>query len=276
MDAAEFLKKLPFFDGLNESDIDSLIEAANIRIYPKKSSIFRQGDLADRYFIILYGAVKLHMTTIDGKEGILAIYTRGDSFGDVILVDGAIYTHNATALEDSKIIELFAAPMKEMVSRNTVFSLHLLQYMTRQVERLWLENEHLLVMSARERVACFVLQRCLVQRHQLGATKCDTIELPYDKHLAAIRLGMKPETFSRVLKDLQKFGVVVTHNQIQVEDHRILENLCCSKCSASPLHCPLAQVSHLTALQNDIPKSKSSSLKSTYSKMPKSPSRRDI
>ena len=123
-----------------------------------------------------------------------------------------------------------------MARQNPEFSLHLMQSMTHNLHRLQLENEHLSVMTTTQRVACFILQMCLGMEH------CDGhLTFPYDKHLAAARLGMKPETFSRGLKDLREYGVTVEKNDVYIESRERLEKFCCSNCSACPDTCPLAK-----------------------------------
>lgn len=239
----EFLNSLPFFDGLSQDDIQIFLDSAKVKTYSKKSSVFIQGDPADRFFVVMNGWIKLHQSTMEGNEAVLALFTRGDSFGEAILIDDAIYPHSAEALEESRIIEFPASLLKETASRNAGFTLRLMQSMTRQIERLRLENEHLAVMTTTERVACLIHQMCLAQNgHQENSNNNHNhLRFPYDKHLAAVRLGMKPETFSRALKELKDVGVTIIHDDIKVEDREALEEICCSNCSASPHNCPLAQ-----------------------------------
>ena len=123
-----------------------------------------------------------------------------------------------------------------MAVQNPQFSLRLMQSMTHHIQRLRLENEHLAIMTTTQRVGCFLLQLCLGVDHHEGR-----LTLPYDKHLAASRLGMKPETFSRALKELQTIGVTVIKNELYVENRKALEDFCCVNCSCSPQTCTLAR-----------------------------------
>ena len=114
MEITTHIISLPFFHGLLNEHIQDLLDVAKIRIYKKKSSVYLYGDLADRFFIIMDGWVKLCQATMDGNEVILALFTRGDSFGEAIVVDGAVYPNNAEIVEDAKLIELPAQALKEV------------------------------------------------------------------------------------------------------------------------------------------------------------------
>jgi len=236
MKTALFIKSLPFFQGLSDEDTELLVKTAEVRTYTKKSSIFMHGDHANCFYVIISGWVKLHQTTMEGEEAVLALFTRGDGFGEAVLVKESSYPHNAEAIEETKLIELPAKTLKKMVLKNPKFSLRLMQTMSNNIHQLQLESEHLSVMTTRQRVACFLLRMCLSMERYNGH-----MTFPYDKHLAAARLGMKPETFSRALKDLKKEGVNVVKNNVYTKDLQKIKKLCCSHCSSSPEECVRAK-----------------------------------
>ena len=80
----------------------------------------------------------------------------------------------------------------------------IMRIMSRELKSLEMENEHLALMSASQRVGCLLLQ---MSSGMLG--KGGTFAFSYDKALAASRLTMKPETFSRALAQLKDVGVSV-------------------------------------------------------------------
>lgn len=95
-----------------------------------------------------------------------------------------------------------------------------------------MENEHLALMSASQRVGCLLLQ---MSSGMLG--KGGTFAFPYDKALAASRLTMKPETFSRALAQLKDAGVSVKGPEVTMESFAALVEFCCGDCSAMPGEC---------------------------------------
>ena len=75
------------------------------------------------------------------------------------------------------------------------------------------------VQSAAQRVADFLVSLCPPVRGPC------TIALPYDKKLIAGRLGIKPESLSRVFATLRGAGVEVHALQVVVHDVAALRRL---------------------------------------------------
>lgn len=221
-----FISKLPFFEGLPEADINGLFSNAEIKNYPRHTPLFHQGDHADRFFVILNGWVKLHRGTQEGEEAVVALFTRGDVFGEAALFGDSNYPFSAEAAEDARIIEIPALTLKEHAKANPELMNRVMQSMSREMHKLQMEKEHMAIMSAPQRVGCLLLQ---LSSGMIG--KGGTFPFPYDKSLAAARLGMKAETFSRALAQLQPLGVIVKGPEIKIESFADLVEYCCSHCS---------------------------------------------
>jgi len=88
------------------------------------------------------------------------------------------------------------------------------------------------IMSAPQRVSCLLLQ---LSGHMIG--NGGTLTFPYDKSLAATRLGMKPETFSRALAQLKPYGVTAKGPEITIESFTRLTEFSCGHCTALPGEC---------------------------------------
>ena len=104
--------------------------------------------------------------------------------------------------------------------------------MSREMRRLQLETEHRAMMDAPQRISCMLLR---LSADMIGAGGAFTF--PYDKSLAAARLGMKPETFSRALAQLKSDGVTVKGSEIRIDSFSHLAELSCSHCSCAAGEC---------------------------------------
>lgn len=229
---ARFMSSLPFFNGLAEADLNSFLDIASIRDYSKGKPLFHQGDRADRLFAVLSGWVKLFRHTAEGDEAVTALFTRGDVFGEAAVFDGGLYPFSAQAAEEARLIEIPASLVKERAKANPEIVTRVMNAMTREMYKLQMENEHMVVMSAPQRVGCLLLQL------SSGMTgKGGTLTFPYDKALAAHRLGMKPETFSRALSQLKVAGVTSKGTEIHIESFQCLSGYVCGHCSAEREDC---------------------------------------
>ncbi|MCC7036518.1 MAG: Crp/Fnr family transcriptional regulator [Alphaproteobacteria bacterium] len=228
----KFLRGLPFFAALPETMIQRFVKAGRIVKYTKKQNIFLKGDTADRLFVVLGGWVKLYSETNEGEEAVVALFKRGDVFGEAAIFGNAGYPFAAEAAEETRIIEISGDDLRAQARENHEVMVRIMDSMSREMRNLQMENEHLALMSAPQRVGCLLLQ---LSAGMIG--KGGTFSFPYDKSLAAARLGMKPETFSRALAQLKPVGITVNGPEVTVDSFSTLVDYCCSHCSALPGEC---------------------------------------
>jgi CRP-like cAMP-binding protein len=236
MEATFLIKSLPFFQSLSPLEGQQLIKHSRIKTYERRKTLFMQGDAANRYFIVVNGWVKIYQLTSLGNEAVSSLVTSGESFGESVLGDedyNSVYSNSAETMDGTTTLELPARILKNIVLNNPDLAIYMMHVMSQRVKKLQLENEHLMVMSTAQRVACFLLQTYLMR---CGESK-EALVFPYDKNLIAARLGMQPETFSRALKDLRSRGVLIVRNTIYIESPQKLKSLCCVNCSSQPESC---------------------------------------
>jgi CRP-like cAMP-binding protein len=234
--AIYFLESLPFFSGLPESDIAALAQSSQVRDFDKGQNIFLRGDDAASFYIVMNGWVKIYRDTHEGREAVIGLFTRTDTFGEAVVFDGAEYPYGAQAVEKTKVVAIPAAALKERAKNNPAILVRMMQSLSQHLNRAQLENEHLSQMSAPQRVGCLLLQLSVGTQ---GASRI--VNFPYDKSLAATKLGMKAETFSRALSQLKNIGVTVKGDEIHISDFNGLVQYCCSDCSAEHGDCAYAQ-----------------------------------
>ncbi|QQG35761.1 MAG: Crp/Fnr family transcriptional regulator [Micavibrio aeruginosavorus] len=237
----QFMRGLPFFKGLPDADLDVFMQAAHIRDYHKHQHIYMQGDSADNFFVVLSGWIKLCRQTVEGEEAVAQVLGRGDIFGEGAAVfGGSTYLFSVEAAESARVIEIPGSVLKERAKTNYDILARVMNSLSRKMQGFYLENEHMALMSAPQRAGCLLLQ---LSSNMIG--KGGTFSFPYDKSLAAARLGMKPETFSRALLQLKSAGVTSKGPEIHVENFQRLAAYCCGNCSAEKGECKGAALKNL-------------------------------
>jgi CRP-like cAMP-binding protein len=228
----QFLRGLTFFSGLPEKDMEAFLNAASIQTRKKGEAVVHQGDAANTFFVVISGWVKLFRNTVEGDEALVGLFTRGDVFGEAALFLGAVYPHSAEAAEETRVLAIPGAMLKERARQNPDIATRMLASLTREMTNIQRQNEQMALMSAPQRVACLLLQ---LSADMIG--KGGVFTFPYDKSLAAQRLGMKPETFSRALAQLKPFGVTITGTEVDIESFEKLSAFSCMHCTALPGEC---------------------------------------
>jgi CRP-like cAMP-binding protein len=210
----------------------ALRDGAVLRDYPRSTPLFNTNDAATHFLIILNGWVKLSRVTAEGEESVMGLYTRGDYYGESAICSGGQYDGTAETIEDSRIFEIPAQSLKKAAHDFPVIMTRLMAAMAREMHKLQMEYEHIAIMSAPQRVGCLLLQLSAGM-----AGKGGTFSFPYDKALAAARLGITPETFSRALTQLKPQGVSVKGPEVTIESFTCLSAYCCGHCSAGDTPC---------------------------------------
>jgi CRP-like cAMP-binding protein len=222
----QLLGNMRFFSVFPETDIEKFLQEANVKIHRKNSGLFLRGDKADTFFVILNGWVKLYKETPEGEDVIVSLLTKGDVFSETTLFGDKQHTCSAVTLSDASIAEISINSIRNIASGNVQVMENLLALLSRNINDLQMENEHLSVMSAPQRVGCLILKLSTSVGNKHEAV------LPYDKSLAAAKLGMKPETFSRALAQLRAAGVTSRGSTVLIDNIDKLAAFCCRHCSS--------------------------------------------
>jgi CRP-like cAMP-binding protein len=90
--------------------------------FPKKKTIFAQGDLADSVFYVQQGKVRLSVVSKVGKEASLGILSEGQFFGEGGLAGQPLRMGSATAMTDCELLRIDKKAMMFALHREHKFS----------------------------------------------------------------------------------------------------------------------------------------------------------
>jgi len=97
-------------------------EGRKVVVFPKKQTIFTQGDAADAIFYIQKGKVRLTVVSKIGKEATLGILNEGEFFGEGGLAGQPLRMGSATALKDCELLRIDKKAMMLALHREHTFS----------------------------------------------------------------------------------------------------------------------------------------------------------
>jgi CRP/FNR family cyclic AMP-dependent transcriptional regulator len=89
-----------------ETILSGISQGKTVKEYSANRNIFRQGDPADSVFFLRRGAVKLTVTSKQGKEAIVAILNAGEFFGEGCLAGQPLRMAAAIATTDCTIVRI--------------------------------------------------------------------------------------------------------------------------------------------------------------------------
>ena len=206
------------FKGLPEKHLAQLEAIGQLRTFSKKETIFFQGEVAEGFYVVLSGRVKIYRLSGEGREQILHIFGPGEPFGEAAVFAGALFPANASAMEDTKTFYIPRSGFEQLLKENPSLSLNLLAILSK---RLMLFARMIGDLSLKEvpgRLATYLL----ITSAQGGGV--DTVTLEMTKTQLASLLGTIPETLSRILSKMQRSGIIVVKGgQIEIKNRKELE-----------------------------------------------------
>ena len=93
------------FPGTPEALLGELVDKANVQSFGKDAVVFKQGDVADTFYLIRNGMVKIAKKSGD-KEVVLSYLVAGNFFGEAALFSDASRTATVTTIFPSDLIKL--------------------------------------------------------------------------------------------------------------------------------------------------------------------------
>lgn len=227
----EIAAQVPVFSGLKPEALAVLLEQASVFNLRPGHALFRQGETAHAFFIIVDGWIKLYRVTPAGDEAVLNVLTKGESFAEAVTFTSGRYPATACAVTAARVMVIPADHVMGCIREMPDIAIAMIASTSQHLHRMVQQIEQLMAQSATQRVAEFLASLAPCSRGPC------TITLPYDKSLIAGRLGLKPESLSRVFAKLRAIGVDVRASTVVVRDMAQLCKLVA--CDRIMARCPL-------------------------------------
>ena len=137
-----FLKTVPPFQFLAESEVSQLASRMTLEYFPKDTTILSAGHRAsESLYIVHKGGVKLALRTQVGKELVFDFRSEGEIFGLLSFMGRDVARLDVTALEDTLCYTIPAAVMQDLTDRHAevkdyLFRISITRYMDRSLKEL--------------------------------------------------------------------------------------------------------------------------------------------
>lgn len=186
-------------DSGREDALKALSEGRNINHYKKKQLIFSEGNHPVRLYFVQKGKVKTFKSNDDGKELTVGLYSEGDFFGYISLLENSIYKETAEAMEDSEVAIIPREDFESLINENPDVAKRFIRMLASNLSE---KEEQLLGLaynSLRKRVADALLT--LQKKYHKAGTEQFSIHISRED-LANIA-GTATESLIRTLSDFR-------------------------------------------------------------------------
>ena len=206
MDDRELLRTVPIFSELTDADIASLARLSSRRNYPKDTVVFFENEEGDFFFTIVQGRIKVTILGDDGREIILSVLGPGDFFGEMALLDNEPRSATAIAVEDSELLSLHRTDFQGVIGDNPAISAALIKVLSTRLRRANHQISTLALLDVYGRVARVILDMAREEGRRLKDGRIAFRRATHQE--IANRIGTTRETVTRMLKDLERQGML--------------------------------------------------------------------
>ncbi|MFZ0198786.1 MAG: Crp/Fnr family transcriptional regulator [Candidatus Sulfotelmatobacter sp.] len=180
--------------------------------FPKKQTIFVQGDPSDAVFYIQKGKVRLTVVSKAGKEAVIGILNEGDFFGEGCLTGQLLRLSAATAVTDCSVMRIDKKSMMAMLHREPAFSDMFVAYLLTRNIRYEEDLVDLLFNSSEKRLA-----RILLLLAHFGKDGKPEVAIPkISQETLAEMVGTTRSRVSFFMNRFRKLGFIRYNGELEV------------------------------------------------------------
>lgn len=200
------VKSLPLFRDMSDADLEVLLGHARMRRVSQGEAVFKQGQQADSFFLLLSGRLKVTQVTGDGQQVIVRVVHPGELFGFAVALQRPDYPGTAQAAIDSETLVWPGELWSQLIEYNGRVAVSAIQTMGKQLEDAHTRIREMSTQEVERRVAHAILRLSLLAGRQGGGGI--EIAFPISRQDIAEMTGTTLHTVSRVLSAWEAQGLV--------------------------------------------------------------------
>jgi len=200
LNLSNILKQSHLFSGTSEEDRKMLLSISKNRDFSRGELLFEEGQVADGFYVVVSGKVKVFKLSPDGRERILHVIHPGKSFADAAIFDDGAFPAFAMSIERSSLLFFPKDQFLGLLHQQPQLAINMIAGLARFLRNFATQIEDLTFRDVPARLARFLISECGKDSRQ--------INLAVSKAQLASNLGTTSETLSRTLRKLADEGVI--------------------------------------------------------------------
>lgn len=207
------IKKLSFFNSLNEENLNIINTISSLSKYPKGAILYYENDSYNKIFFLVTGLLKVYkIDKYDNEIFLYHIYENSLISELTSLDNNTIHCFsNSEFMQDSMILEVDFLELKKQFLDKNILNTEFINEILSKTQQLHCVVNRELVFDATAKVA-YMLSDDLMMFNSLKRQE------------VSFMLHIQPETLSRVLKKLKRSEIIeIAHSQISILDEEALK-----------------------------------------------------
>lgn len=200
-----------FTAALDADDAAEVLALGHPRRFHKGTTLFTQGDNADRVFIIMEGRVKIFSHTDEGREIVLGVRGPGDLVGDMSALDGSPRLASARAMTEVAAVMIGVEPLLSFLKSHPNASMALMRILVARQRDADEKRMEYLSHDSVGRVARRLVE--LAERYGEPEDTGILIDLQLTQEELAAWTGSSREATTKALQSFRSSGLIETRRR---------------------------------------------------------------
>jgi CRP-like cAMP-binding protein len=194
------------FGSVPHAPLEDLAARASTVALDQNEMLFFKGDPGDRLYIVISGAIRIGVTSPEGREVSYGVLGPGAILGEIAVIDGGHRSADAKAMEPSLLLALERRDVLAFLQQNPDQAVHLLKLLCGRIRRADEMLDDVVFMSLPSRLA----KHLLTLKEIVGSTGSapNKPELRLSQQVLAEHLGISRESVNKVLSKWEVVGIV--------------------------------------------------------------------
>ncbi len=214
-DSNQLIKGISLFASLSDAELSELKRIIIKKRFSKEEIILLEEDTSNYMYFIYSGKVKAVQISEDGREQILAIHKKGDSFGEMSMLDGKTSPATVIAMEDAEVGLIVKNDFERYLLKNNKVLKQIISLLSSRLREAWLRLKVLSFADSEHRVRAVL--KLLGEQNGIKDARGTIIALKLTHKDIAAYASVSRETVTRL------FDILLKNKEIEIlSDKHIL------------------------------------------------------
>jgi len=202
----DILARSELFRGVPADVLRQLQATSFRRKFAAGETVFQQEDTVTTCYVVAVGRLRVTQSTLDGQQIIIRYLGPGDVVGYAALTGGEVHPGAVTAVDDSHLIGMPAAVLREAMTRHAAIAINAAALLGQRYRDLQLRLRELATEKVERRIAHTLLR--LAQQAGRRTARGVEIAFPLSRQDLAEMTGTTLHTVSRTLSGWEGRGII--------------------------------------------------------------------
>jgi CRP/FNR family cyclic AMP-dependent transcriptional regulator len=134
----DILTRSVIFRNLTKEQIEKLAAIASVEVHPAGTLLYKEGDPADKFYIVQEGKVVLNMKCDMGPhvppmQVTVDLIVQGESMGWSAVVEPHLFTLSCLCMDPTKLVAIDAAKLREIISGDLAVGFEVMKAMAKLI-----------------------------------------------------------------------------------------------------------------------------------------------